>query len=77
MTDPWTTDGTWLRGALHAHTTGSDGELPPRHLAGHYGFGVAAHEEELQALAQEHAGFDTTASWIEKHKGVAYLAHPY
>lgn len=36
MTDPWTTDGAWLRGALHAHTTRSDGELAPRHLARHY-----------------------------------------
>lgn len=36
MTTPWTTDGTWLRCALHAHTTRSDGELEPRHLARHY-----------------------------------------
>jgi len=36
MTDPWTTDGTWLRSALHAHTTRSDGELAPRRLARHY-----------------------------------------
>jgi hypothetical protein len=36
MTSPWTTDGIWLRCALHAHTTRSDGELAPRHLARHY-----------------------------------------
>ena len=36
MTDPWTTDGMWLRCALHAHTTRSDGELAPKHLARHY-----------------------------------------
>lgn len=36
MTAPWTTDGTWLRCALHAHTNRSDGELAPRHLARHY-----------------------------------------
>ena len=36
MNDPWSTDGTWLRCALHAHTNRSDGELTPRDLAGHY-----------------------------------------
>ena len=36
MTAPWTTDGSWLRCALHAHTNRSDGELAPRHLARHY-----------------------------------------
>ena len=36
MTSLWTSDGTWLRCALHAHTTRSDGELAPRHLARHY-----------------------------------------
>jgi hypothetical protein len=34
---PWERDGDWLRAALHAHTTGSDGELAPRALARHYG----------------------------------------
>ena len=28
--------GTWLKCALHAHTTNSDGELSPRDLARHY-----------------------------------------
>jgi hypothetical protein len=36
MSDPWATEGTWLRCALHAHTNRSDGELTPRDLAGHY-----------------------------------------
>jgi hypothetical protein len=43
--DPWTATGTWLRSALHAHTTGSDGELAPEALARHYeraGFDVLA-----------------------------------
>jgi hypothetical protein len=34
---PWQGDGDWLRAALHAHTTNSDGELAPRALARHYG----------------------------------------
>lgn len=37
MTSSWTTDGTWLRCALHAHTTHPDGELAPEHLDRHYG----------------------------------------
>lgn len=43
--DPWHATGTWLRCALHAHTTGSDGELSPELLARHYeraGFDVLA-----------------------------------
>ena len=36
MTDPWRQDGQWLRCALHAHTTSSDGELTPKGLAEHY-----------------------------------------
>lgn len=36
MTDPWLTAGSWLRCALHAHTTNSDGELAPRMLVKHY-----------------------------------------
>jgi hypothetical protein len=35
--DPFTVEGEWLRCALHAHTTGSDGELEPDALAAHYG----------------------------------------
>jgi hypothetical protein len=33
---PWDADGMWLRCALHAHTTNSDGELAPDTLARHY-----------------------------------------
>ena len=36
MTNPFQTDGTWLRCALHAHTTRSDGELRPEALVDHY-----------------------------------------
>ena len=36
MTSPWTSDDPWLRCALHAHTTNSDGELAPRALVKHY-----------------------------------------
>jgi len=36
VTDPWLETGTWLRCALHAHTTRSDGELEPDALAVHY-----------------------------------------
>lgn len=34
--DPFAADGEWLRCALHAHTTRSDGELAPDALARHY-----------------------------------------
>lgn len=33
---PFTAAGEWLRCALHAHTTNSDGELAPERLALHY-----------------------------------------
>ncbi len=36
MTSPWTSERPWLRCALHAHTTESDGELAPRALVKHY-----------------------------------------
>jgi hypothetical protein len=36
MQRPWNDDGIWLRCALHAHTTRSDGELEPDVLAAHY-----------------------------------------
>ena len=36
MTNPFEIDGTWLRCALHAHTTRSDGELAPLALVEHY-----------------------------------------
>jgi hypothetical protein len=45
MQDPFAGDGTWLRCALHAHTTNSDGELAPAALVEHYeqaGFDVLA-----------------------------------
>jgi hypothetical protein len=36
VVDPFTADGEWVRCALHAHTTESDGELSPALLAAHY-----------------------------------------
>lgn len=36
MSDPWTAAGEWLRCALHAHTTSSDGELAAGALVKHY-----------------------------------------
>jgi predicted metal-dependent phosphoesterase TrpH len=42
---PFEGDGVWLRSALHAHTTNSDGEMAPEMLVRHYewaGFDVLA-----------------------------------
>lgn len=35
--NPFLSDGTWLRGGLHAHTPNFDGELAPDKLAGRAG----------------------------------------
>jgi hypothetical protein len=43
--DPFGQAGTWLRCALHAHTTNSDGELSPSALVRHY------EEQGFDALA--------------------------
>ncbi len=57
MTDPFATGGEWLRCALHAHTTESDGELGPDLLALHYeraGYDVLAitdHWKRTEAYA--------------------------
>jgi hypothetical protein len=43
--NPFAAPGSWLRCALHAHTTRSDGELEPEELVAHYeraGFDVLA-----------------------------------
>src|SRR6266508_3501963 len=43
--NPFAANGMWLRCALHAHTTRSDGELSPEELVSHYeraGFDVLA-----------------------------------
>jgi hypothetical protein len=45
VVNPFEADGIWLRCALHAHTTNSDGEMSPAVLARHYeraGFDVLA-----------------------------------
>src|SRR5436190_16780630 len=36
VVNPFDTNGLWLRCALHAHTTASDGDLPPHKLVEHY-----------------------------------------
>src|SRR6476661_2713231 len=36
VVNPFDTNGLWLRCALHAHTTESDGDLPPDKLVEHY-----------------------------------------
>ena len=36
LVPPFEGDGVWLRCALHAHTTNSDGEPPPEMLVRHY-----------------------------------------
>src|SRR5436309_2493779 len=41
---PWCTTGEWLRCALHAHTTESDGELAPDLLAAHSSAGPVLHD---------------------------------
>jgi len=56
MSAPWTIGGTWLRCALHAHTTRSDGELAPRHLARHYaraGYDVLAFTDHWRITDDE------------------------
>jgi len=55
--NPFHSTGAWLRCALHAHTTASDGELPPQMLADHYaraGYDVLAitdHERRTEAAS--------------------------
>ena len=112
--------GLWLRCALHAHTTRSDGELSPEELVRHYeqaGFDVLAitdHWIRTEARSTERLlvipsselscvlpgeadghllafGIDAdplefvrkrpdlaeAATWVTRHGGVTYLAHPY
>jgi len=58
VTSPFETEGQWLRCALHAHTTESDGELAPDLLARHYeraGYDVLAvtdHWKRTEARAE-------------------------
>jgi hypothetical protein len=55
MVSPWRSEGDWLRAALHAHTTSSDGELAPRALARHY----------------DRAGYDVLALTDHWHRSAA------
>ena len=59
MVDPFASEGEWLRCALHAHTTESDGELSPTLLAAHYrraGFDVLAITDHWKIADAEAAG---------------------
>ena len=54
--NPFATSGNWLRCALHAHTTASDGEAPPSALAAHYaraGYDVLATTDHWNVTAIE------------------------
>ena len=54
--NPFATPGNWLRCALHAHTTASDGEAPPSALAAHYaraGYDVLATTDHWNVTAIE------------------------
>ena len=55
MDSPWQRDGDWLRGALHVHTSNSDGELAPRAAARHYA----------------RAGYDVVALTDHRHRSEA------
>lgn len=51
---PFATEGVWLRCALHAHTTASDGDLPPDALVAHYaraGYDVLAVTDHWKVTA--------------------------
>jgi hypothetical protein len=39
--NPWAVEGEWYRGTLHAHTTNSDGAMPPTKLVEHYAYAGA------------------------------------
>jgi hypothetical protein len=56
---PFDGDGVWLRCALHAHTTESDGDLPPRELAAAYaeaGYDVLAVTDHWRLTRTPSAG---------------------
>jgi len=63
--DPFSTPGEWLRCALHAHTTRSDGELAPEALAAHYaraGYDVLAITDHWKRTDAESDGLLVLAS---------------
>jgi hypothetical protein len=89
---PFDGDGVWLRCALHAHTTNSDGELAPDMLVRHYewaGFDVLAITDhwvrtverstrKLPVIPEgEFAQLQEVVSWIDENGGVPYIAHTY
>jgi hypothetical protein len=57
MTDPWQSDGAWLRCQLHAHTTNSDGDAAPEAVVGQYagaGYDVLAITDHWHITPFEH-----------------------
>ena len=63
--DPFAAEGEWLRCALHAHTTRSDGELEPETLAAHYaraGYDVLAITDHWKRTEAESDGLVVIAS---------------
>ena len=66
--NPFEMEGSWLRCALHAHTTESDGELAPDLLALHYeraGYDVLAvtdHWKRTEARASAFSSFRASSS---------------
>lgn len=38
LPNPFAAEGQWFRGNLHAHTTNSDGAMPPEKLVAHYDY---------------------------------------
>ena len=59
MAGPFGSSGEWLKCALHAHTTNSDGELAPKLLVRHYewaGFDVLAITDHWVRTVEESTG---------------------
>ncbi|HXF99021.1 MAG TPA: CehA/McbA family metallohydrolase [Gaiellaceae bacterium] len=68
MTDPWRAEGEWLRCALHAHTSRSDGELAPRALARHYeraGYDAVAFTDHWRVTSARARGPIVTLPGVE------------
>src|SRR5919199_362998 len=73
MVTPWGRDGDWLRCALHAHTTNSDGDLAPGELDAHVlAIGV---ETDPQLPEGRFPGIPDTVAWVLEHGGVPFVAH--
>ena len=78
ITDHWRiTDADAVDGILVLPSVELNCILPGARDGHVLGYGVSAPEDELQALAKEHADLAQTAEWIVSRGGVPYLAHPY